>query len=100
MKDFIIRIVVSFVVRQILKFGRDTNWQMIKDDLALRIRALIPGSFFDSEAVAMMEFFVDIISGCLSSESNWVKILTLLAEQKYAEAVDILIGWIKNEIGI
>lgn len=100
MPDFILRIVVSFLVRQITKFGRDTDWNKVKADLDVRIRKLIPGTWFDDEAAELAGVIIDAVAEALKSEDNWVKLLTLVAQQKWNEALDLLIQWVKDEAGL
>jgi len=62
MPDFLIRLAITFVVRQLAKFGRDTDWDKVKVDLDQRVRKLVPGNFFDDAAVEIVFTAVDAIA--------------------------------------
>jgi hypothetical protein len=100
MPDFLIRLAITFVVRQLAKFGRDTDWEKVKVDLDQRVRKLVPGNFFDDAAVEIVFTAVDAIAEILTEEESWVKLLTLLAEGKTQEAVDLLIKLVKDRLGL
>ena len=100
MPDFLIRLAITFVVRQLAKFGRDTDWDKVKVDLDQRVRKLVPGNFFDDAAVEIVFTAVDAIAEILTEEESWVKLLTLLAAGKTQEAVDLLIKLVKDRLGL
>jgi hypothetical protein len=100
MPDFLIRLAITFVVRQLAKFGRDTDWEKVKVDLDQRVRKLVPGNFFDDAAVEIVFTAVDAIAEILTEEESWVKLLTLLAAGKTQEAVELLIKLVKDRLGL
>jgi hypothetical protein len=100
MPDFLIRLAITFVVRQLAKFGRDTDWDKVKVDLDQRVRKLVPGNFFDDAAVEIVFTAVDAIAEILTEEESWVKLLTLLAAGKTQEAIDLLIKLVKDRLGL
>jgi hypothetical protein len=100
MPDFLIRLAITFVVRQLAKFGRDTDWEKVKVDLDQRVRKLVPGNFFDDAAVEIVFTAVDAIAEILTEEESWVKLLTLLAAGKTQEAIDLLIKLVKDRLGL
>lgn len=86
----VIKLVVSFIMRQIEKFGHTIDWAKVKADLKPRIEAVVPGTWFDAEAVAAVFTVVDAAAKALSATGEIQKILDLLAAQKWAEALEAL----------
>jgi hypothetical protein len=100
MPSFLISLIVSFVVRQIIKFGRDTDWHKVKYDAGVRIRELIPGEWFDDEFVSLAHCVIDAVSDALNDENNWIELLTLIMEKKWPQVLDLLTRWVKDGIGL
>lgn len=89
-QQWIINIVVAFILRQLVKFGTATDWVKVKADLALRVAAVVPGKWFDAEAVALGNALVDGAHSVMSNVTAIDNILRLAASEKYGEALDAL----------
>jgi hypothetical protein len=93
---WIIQLAISFIIRQIAKFGKTIDWSQVKADLALRVEDLVPGKWLDPEAVALCNALVDAAASVLASTVEIEKVLTLLASEKWAEAAqaikDLILG--------
>jgi len=60
---------VRFATRQLVKFGKETNWDKVKADYDIRIRDLIPGGWLDDEAVKDANAALDAIAlACIASD--------------------------------
>ncbi|MES3012647.1 MAG: hypothetical protein V4750_02820 [Pseudomonadota bacterium] len=90
MDRLIMKLLVSFVMRQIEKFGHSIDWAKVKADLKPRIEALVPGKWFDDEAVTAVNSVLDAAAKALSATADLQKILDLLAAEKWAEALEVL----------
>ena len=86
----VIKMIVTFIMRQIEKFGHTLDWAKVKADLKPRIEALVPGSWFDAEAVTAVNAILDAAAKALAATDDLQKILDLLAAQKWAEAFEVL----------
>jgi vacuolar-type H+-ATPase catalytic subunit A/Vma1 len=87
LNKWLINLAISFLVRQLAKFGKSINWQKVKEDLKTRTEALVPGSWFDDEAVALVFTVVDAAATVLASVSEIEKVLQLVAQEKWEEAI-------------
>lgn len=85
-----IAIAISFIVRQIEKFGETIDWAKVKADLKPLVEKTVPGTWFDAEAVAAVNALVDVAARALSATADIKRILDLLADEKWAEAVALL----------
>lgn len=91
-----IKIVIAFVIRQLDKFKETTDWDKLQADLDDRVAKLVPGTWFDAEAIGIVHTAIAGIRSILAKGSNLKLILELLAEKKYDEAAlklkDLLAG--------
>jgi hypothetical protein len=87
LNKWLINLAISFLVRQLAKFGKSINWQKVKEDLRIRTEALVPGSWFDDEAVALVYTVVDAAATVLASVSEIEKVMHLVAQEKWDEAI-------------
>lgn len=85
-----ISMAISFVMRQLSKFLGSIDWSKVKVDLEQRVRDLVPGTWFDSEAVAVCMALVDAVAAILASQDELEQVLKLLADQKWQEAWAVL----------
>lgn len=90
MNRWLIALVVQFIMRQLEKFGHSIDWAKVKADLKTRVEALIPGTWFDAEAVAAVNAIVDAAAKAMASTHDIQMILDLIAAQKWPEAFDAL----------
>lgn len=90
LERWLISIVISFVLRQLAKFKQDVDWGKVRADMDARIRALVPGSWFDNEAVALCNSVLDGVIFVLGSSESIETILRLLAESKWEDAAAAL----------
>lgn len=86
LNKWIIGFVIGFIMRQLEKWRETVNWETIKADLKPRIEALVPGEWFDDQAIALVFAFIDVVADVLSATGEIESILNLLAAQKYQEA--------------
>lgn len=90
-EKYLISLVIGFVMRQLAKFVATVDWATVKIDAAVRIAAVVPGEWFDAEAVAVANALIDGVQAVLSSTAEWEKIINLLATSKFTEAGEALL---------
>lgn len=90
LQGWIINIVVSFILRQLVKFQTTLDWAKVKADLAVRVAAIVPGKWFDAEAVALCNALVDGAASVMSNVNAIDNILRLAAIEKWPEALEAL----------
>lgn len=88
----VLNVVIGFVLRQLAKFGRQLDWAKVKADAEVRVRALVPGTWFDDEAVAVVGAVIDACKVALAAESDWDALLHALAAQDWNGALAALKG--------
>lgn len=95
-QKLLLKIVISFVVRQLDKFHDSIDWAKVKADAQKRIADVLPGEFFDDEGKAVVVWVVDRLENVLGAEDRFKDLLKLIAEKKLGEAAelvkDILLG--------
>jgi len=85
-QKWVIQMAISFVMRQLAKWGSSIDWAKVKADVEERVKALVPGEWFDSEAVAIVMALLDAAASVLSASAELEKIVKLAAEGKFPEA--------------
>lgn len=86
----VIGFVISFIIRQLEKFQDSIDWDKVKKDATERVKALVPGTWFDDEAAKLLELVIDAAKQVLNSSEELKKILNFLAAKKYYEALSSL----------
>ena len=94
-----LNLVIAFIMRQLAKFGQTIDWAKVKADLDERVRALVPGTWFDDEVVALVNMVLDRCAEVLAHGAAIEALLKLLADQKWDEALQalkalLLGGWV------
>lgn len=89
-KNWIIAMAISFVIRQLEKWREMLDWEMVKKDAEERVRALIPGDWFDDEAVSMVMTLINVVQKVLSESEQIQDIFEYLADGKFQEAWESL----------
>lgn len=94
-------VVISFLLRQIEKFQKTIEWAVVKVDAEKRVRALVPGTWFDDEAVVAVNYIIDTMQTALGATEEFDAILKLLADKEYENAglklKDLLVcSWSQN----
>lgn len=84
--------VVSFVVRQLEKFGSSIDWEKVRLDADVRIRAIVPGTWFDDYAVGLVDNAIGLLQGALSNEEAISDVLRLIAAGQYNDVLSVIAG--------
>lgn len=95
MQQFLLNLVIMFVLRQLAKFGTQTDWAKVKADLGERVRQLVPGEWLDDDAVLFVNQAIDAFAFVCADTADLKAIIDCLARQDYAgayEALKVLIG--------
>ena len=90
MRSIAISLAIKFVVRQNEKFKDSIDFVKLEKDLVARIKDLVPGTFFDEEAAKLVSFVIHWAQQVLEQGDNMKKLLKLLADKKFDEAVLLL----------
>ncbi len=90
LEKWLVSIVISFVLRQIAKFKDQTNWATVRADLETRVKDLVPGTWFDAEAVALVDLVMDKLQAILSATDVLRDILEKVAAEDWAGAMVLL----------
>jgi len=90
MLGWLINLVIGFAIRQLAKFGADIKWELVKADWGARLAALIPGDWFDAEAVFVLEKALDVMSVVLSSAEVLEKIVDLVKAKDLSGAIALV----------
>jgi len=90
LERWLVSIVINFVLRQLSKFKKDIDWGKVRADLDTRVRALVPGTWFDQEAVAICNAALDGVLSVLSSTEDLERVLQRLAAGDWAGAYEAL----------
>lgn len=89
-------LVIGFVLRQLAKWADSIDWGTVKFDLGERVAALVPGAWFDEEAIAVANTIVDAAAAVLQSTDDIKRILELCAAEQWldaaAELKDLILG--------
>jgi len=89
-QKIVLNFVISFVLKQLEKFGDKTDWVKVKHDAELRVRALMPGTWFDDEAAYVINLVLAGVQDICDEKDGLKKILKLVVDKKYAEAVVLI----------
>lgn len=90
LEKWIVSIVISFVLRQVAKFKESTDWVKVRADLETRVKDLVPGSWFDSEAVLIVDLILCKIEEALGAADVLQDLLEKVAAQDWAGAALLL----------
>lgn len=90
-KKLFVSLAIKFGLRAWLKFfSGGVKWDLVKQNLAERIRKLLPGDLVDDEAVLVMEKTIEVIQGIVASAEFMEKAVELVKEGKTKELLALL----------
>lgn len=95
MEKWIMSMAVSFVLRQIAKYGASTNWALVKKDLEERVRQLVQWSWLEDAAVAILDSAIDACAAATQQASDLQHIADALVAGDLlgaARALQVLLG--------
>lgn len=85
-QKWVIGMAISFVMRQIGKWGKGIDWAKVKADVTERVKAIVPGEWFDAEAVAAVMALLDVAEKVLAATGELEKIVQMIVDGKMQEA--------------
>lgn len=88
--------VISFVLRQLDKFEGQVDWAKVERDMNDRVRSLIPGTWFDEEAVQLMSSLLSGVKHVLADTAKLHAIMDALAAQDWMTAYNSLKALVLN----
>lgn len=100
LEGWIINIVITFVVRQITKWGSEVDFEKIKLDIEPRIRAILPGDFLDDEAVSIMFFVIDKLSSVSNNAEALTGVFAAVAAKDMKRAIELLKELVRNSFAL
>jgi len=86
-EQWIANAALSFAIRQLAKYGKNTKWDLVKKDLAIRVADLVPGDWFDEQAVEVCNQIIDAVKRALDNTKTMEIIGKLAIEGKTSEAI-------------
>jgi hypothetical protein len=92
LEKWLVSIVIGFVLRQLAKFKEQTNWETVRTDLEARVKDLVPGSWFDAEAVLLVNLVMEKLVAILGSAEVLKEILEKVAAEDWVGALSTLKG--------
>jgi len=95
-QKWLIETVITFGMRQIWKWRAGINWDLVKLDLAKRVRELVPGEWLDDAAVDLSNQLIDMIAAALMDQKDIEAMVKLLVAGKPDEALKMLLDLIKK----
>lgn len=90
LERWLINLVISFVLRQLAKFKNEIDWAKVRVDMSARIAAVIPGTWFDDEAVYVANALLDGVLLVLGQTADLERVLALLAASDWNGAFEAL----------
>lgn len=90
LERWLVSLVVSFVLRQLAKFRGEVDWAKVRADMNVRVKAIVPGSWFDDEACYIANALLDGVVAVLASSADLENILNLLAAGQWQAAYEAL----------
>lgn len=66
--NLVLGLVRVFIERQVLKFGKALDWNMVKTDLDARIRKLVPGEYFDDAAAFVACTLISLVEAYFATK--------------------------------
>lgn len=98
MKNWLIGLILGFVLRQIDKFRNEMNWAKLKAEAASYVADLVPGTWLDAEAIKLTHALIDAGERALGDKENLEDIFQALSAKDWPVAIMelkdlILKGW-------
>lgn len=95
----LIKAMISFIISQIEKFREGLDWDKVQKNMDAYVRNLVPGTWFDDQAVKMVDAVFLAMKKVIDQGDYIKQILQLLAEKKYAEAIELVKELVIGAVG-
>lgn len=83
--NWLISGVITFITRQILKWGEDIDWDLVKKDFDERVRDLMPGQFMDDTASALAASLIEAVRMTIGKDGGIHMIQDLVKNANWEE---------------
>jgi hypothetical protein len=90
LEKWLVSMIISFVLRQLAKFKEHTDWAKVRADLETRVKDLVPGTWFDSDAAALADVVLEKLQTVLGATDVLQQVLEKVAAEDWAGALTLL----------
>jgi len=87
MKEWLIGLILGFVLRQIDKFRNELNWAKLKAEAASYVADLVPGTWFDAETIKLVHVLIDAGERAMGDKENLEDLFQALSAKDWPEAL-------------
>lgn len=94
MLNTVLAILIPFIIKQIDKFGHETDWAKIKADANLKIKEIVPGEMFDNVVCELVDKVVDSTAAFLQDEVEMKKIVGMCQNKQFLPAIEELFSYL------
>jgi len=98
-QKLIFEVVLSFVIRQIAKYGDSVEWDLVREDIREYVRKIIPGDAFDETCVSLVDHILDGVE-YLIENIEFSGVLEAIKSKDLKLAIQILRDLIKRYLGL
>ncbi|HAT75761.1 MAG TPA: hypothetical protein DCS19_02695 [Flavobacterium sp.] len=98
-QKLIFEVVLSFLIRQIIKYGDSIDFAIIREDVRELVRKIVPGNIFDETAVQFVDTMIDGIV-YLFENLEITGVLEAIKNKDLNLALSILRDLLKRYLGV
>lgn len=84
---WVIDLGIRFALRQLAKFGAETDWIKVRGDAQTRIRQIVPGTVFDDVTAQCVDALLDGLRTVLEKPGQLGAMLSRLANADWSGAL-------------
>jgi len=98
-QKLIFEVVLSFLIRQIVKYGNSIDFDIVREDVRELVRKIVPGTIFDETVVQFVDTMIDGIV-YLFENLEITGVLEAIKNKDLNLALSILRDLLKRYLGI
>jgi hypothetical protein len=98
MPAFILNIIISFVVRQVVNFSTNTDWNKVKADADARISALFHIKFLGDAVTEIVNNTIDCLALALQDANSLAQLAAAVETGNWNNVYTVLIALLTNVI--
>jgi hypothetical protein len=88
--QWVVKMIVSYVVKKLAKYGSETDFEKIKIALKPKIISFVWGTFLDDAAILTVYATIDALQLLLQASETLEKIGTYVANEQWGEMLELL----------